>query len=222
MDFFLQGTEDTPTELFVLGTVTEDVFPLPGDVSPASVQRMLEQTPGEKFVIHLNSYGGTTSAAIAIYNILKGSGKTVITINEGFACSAASLIFAAGSKRIMRNNSLLMIHNAWTATTGNSDELRNTADSLDTISAAAAQIYEDNCKLPRKEIDAMLKHETWIPAETALSTGMATQILQAGCTENAGCSSALDAIRRVVMQRRPPAQALRKHQLFDEIFGGFA
>ena len=222
MDFFLPGTESTPAELFVLGDVTEDAFTFPGDISPTSIESVLQKMPGDDLVIHLNSYGGITSAGIAIYNILKGSGKNVTTVNEGFACSAASLIFMAGSERIMRNNALLMIHNAWTCASGNASELRNVADSLETISASTAKIYEDSCNLSCEEISAMLETETWIPADMALSTGMATKVQQAGHTNSAGYSSAFDAIQHAVMQRGAQAQALGERQLFDEIFGGFA
>nr|DAT59354.1 MAG TPA: Putative ATP dependent Clp protease [Caudoviricetes sp.] len=40
-------------------------------------------------------------------------------ICDGFACSAASVIFMAGDERIINEASLLMIHNAWTYANGN-------------------------------------------------------------------------------------------------------
>lgn len=220
MNFFMQGTADTPAELFVFGDVVNDTRPHAADVSPASVQGVLEQMQGDELVIHINSYGGITSAGIAIYNLLRSSGKRVTTINESFACSAASMIFMAGSRRVMRSSSLLMIHNAWTQASGNADELRNTAEVLDAISATAARIYAENSKLTDAELSALLDAEAWITPEMALVNGMATEIAQAENTTGVGYSSAFRAIQRAVMGHETPAS--RKKHLFDEIFGGFA
>ena len=63
--------------------------------------------------VHINSYGGHASEGIAIYNVLRGHKAKVTTICEGFACSAASVVFMAGSVRIMQPASLLMVHHAW-------------------------------------------------------------------------------------------------------------
>ena len=53
----------------------------------------------------------------------------VTTICDGFACSAASVIFMAGDERIINEASLLMIHNAWTYANGNATELRKAAET---------------------------------------------------------------------------------------------
>jgi hypothetical protein len=52
---------------------------------------------------------------------------------DGLAASIASVIAMAGDNIIMPNNSMMMIHNAWTYTAGNSNDLRKLADDLDKV-----------------------------------------------------------------------------------------
>ena len=84
------------------------------DRSAYNIVNELKAVTASNINVHINSYGGDVSEGLAIYNTLRGSGKNVTTICDGFACSAASVVFMAGSKRVMSPASLLMIHNAWT------------------------------------------------------------------------------------------------------------
>jgi ATP-dependent Clp protease protease subunit len=124
--------------------------------------------------------GGLTSEGLAIYNTLKNHSAKIVTMVDGFACSAASLIFMAGDERIMGDASLLMIHNAWMTAQGNAHQLRATAEELDKISEAAANAYASKINISREELDSLLdgaEHDgTWINPEEAVEMGFATSI----------------------------------------------
>ena len=94
------------------------------DVSSYTLSKQLETIEADTIHIYINSYGGEVAEGLAIYNALKRHKAKIITHIYGFACSIASVIFMAGDERIMSNASLLMIHNAWTYTSGNANELR--------------------------------------------------------------------------------------------------
>lgn len=188
--------------LYLLGDIVEDAFWL-GETSPTSLQKQIELSGADNLVVHINSYGGQTSAGMAMYNILKNCGVSVTTVNDGFCCSAASLIFMAGKRRIMRNSSLLMIHNAWVTGTGNADELRALADDLEKISDTAANIYRENIKIDDEQLKALLDAESWIAPQEALDYGFATEI---GGDEqhDAAYSSAFMAIKNAVLREKEP------------------
>ena len=131
-----------------------------------------------KLTVRINSYGGEVSQGLGIYNLLKSFRGEVITINDGFACSAASVIFLAGSKRIMPKSSLLMIHNAWTMAYGDSNEMRKTAEMLEKVTLPSIEIYKQSSNLTENEIKKMLDEETWISADEALAYGFATQVTE--------------------------------------------
>ncbi len=130
--------------------------------------------------VHINSFGGYTNEGIAIYNTLKNSNAKVVTYCDGFACSAASLVFMAGDERIMGNGSMLMIHNAWNQAIGNAEELRQQADELEKISKSASECYLDKVSISEEELQTLLDgtnhNGTWISASEAVDMGFATKI----------------------------------------------
>ena len=109
--------------------------------------------------VHINSYGGEVSEGLAIYNLLKAFPHKVTTINDGFACSSASVVFMAGTERVMNKGSLLLIHNAWTYASGDSNALRKQADDLEKITMPSIAIYTSVTGMDEKSIKKMMDEE---------------------------------------------------------------
>lgn len=146
------------------------------DRSAYNIVKELQAVEVGNINVHINSYGGEVAEGLAIYNTLRTSGKNVTTICDGFACSAASVVFMAGSKRVMSPASLLMIHNAWTFAMGNSEELRKQADDLETITQASVEAYKLGTSISEEEIRELMANETWILPAQAVEWGFATSI----------------------------------------------
>ena len=108
-----QNTETKTADIYIYGDITSWPW-FEGEVSSYTLAKELESLEdAENINIYINSYGGEVAEGLAIYNALKRHKAKVTTVVDGFACSIASVIFAAGDERIMSNTSLLMIHNAW-------------------------------------------------------------------------------------------------------------
>jgi ATP-dependent Clp protease protease subunit len=136
--------------------------------------------------VHINSYGGDVSEGVAIYNALRDSGREVVTVCDGFACSIASVVFMAGSRRIMRPASLLMLHNPlYQNIGGNSKQLRKAADDLDTIAELSKSAYLNGTNIDAETLDAVMDAETWVSPQQALDWGLATEIEDAAAEDNA-------------------------------------
>lgn len=182
------NTDQSTADLYIFGYITSGWSTAfdeawgwdTGDVSGLSIVKELREVSADTINVHINSMGGLTAEGLAIYNTLKNHSAKIVTIVDGFACSAASLIFMAGDERIMGDASLLMIHNAWMTAQGNAHQLRATAEELDKISEAAANAYASKIKISREELDALLdgaEHDgTWISPEEAVEMGFATSI----------------------------------------------
>jgi len=151
------------------------------DVSSYTLAKEIEALPEgiETINVFINSYGGEVAEGLAIYNQLRRHKARVKTYCDGFACSAASVVFMAGDERIMSNASLLMIHNAWLLTAGDSNQLRKDADDLETINAASMQAYMNHVNITEEELKKMMDEETWISATDALEMGFATSVVNA-------------------------------------------
>lgn len=147
------------------------------DVSSYTLSKQIEGLECDVINVYINSYGGEVAEGLAIYNQLKRHKSKVKTICDGFACSAASVIFMAGDERVMSTASLLMIHNAWTYTGGNAKELRKQADDLDVITQASINTYMQEVNITEEELKEMLDNETWISPQEAIEKGFITAIV---------------------------------------------
>jgi hypothetical protein len=115
--------------------------------------------------------------AVNIANALReqqSRGRVVETIVDGLAASAASIIAMAGTRVVMADNALMMIHNPWTVEIGEASVMRKTADTLDTVRGQIVATYQWHSELPDAEIAALMDAETWMNADEALANGFAT------------------------------------------------
>lgn len=165
-------------------TIFGDITSLPwydGDTSAKNIADEINEIPGDvtEIEVWINSNGGEIKEGLAIYNLLKNSGKKITTTCFGFACSIASVIFMAGSQRVMLDGSMLMVHNPWVHAAGNAEYLRKTADTLDKMEESIIGSYRDS-GLTEEELTEMLDAETWLTAEEAFSNGFATKIERHG------------------------------------------
>ena len=180
-------SEDSAT-LYIYGDITSIKW-FENDVCVYDLAKEIGDLNGKALTVRINSYGGEVAEGLAIYNLLKSYEGEVTTICDGFACSAASVVFMAGAKRIMPRSSLLMIHNAWTRAIGDADDLRKAADDIEKITQPSIEIYTSVSNLDADEIKVMMDAETWFDADEALGYGFATEI-----SEEAAMQSIEDGI----------------------------
>lgn len=175
--YYALETEGDHATINIFGDITSWPW-LESDVSSYNLVQELDalQDAGQ-IDVYINSYGGEVAEGLAIYNALKRHKAKVVTHCEGFACSVASVIFMAGDERVMSNTSLLMIHNAWTYTQGNAQELRKEADDLDTITQASKNAYLERINIDETELSAMMDSEKWLDPAECLEKGFATAIV---------------------------------------------
>jgi len=160
--------------LYILGPIA-DMLWWGDEVTPKAVQQALAaKGDADSVHVHLNSYGGSVIAGIAIFNLLRNSGLRVVASVEGIAASAASLILMAGDERHVPENAFVMVHNPWTYAVGESEDLRKTADTLDQIAGALVATYAKRAGLDEDEVKGMLDAETWLNGKEALAKGLAT------------------------------------------------
>lgn len=129
--------------------------------------------------LDINSPGGDVFAGIAMYNMLKQSGKTINVRVLGVAASAASLIAMAGDTIEMPANTFLMVHNPITGVYGNADELRKAADVLDKIGDSITAAYVNKTGMSSAAMKALLAKDTWLTADEAKAKGFATVVTEA-------------------------------------------
>ena len=156
---------------------------LESDVSAYNIKKDIDEIEADEISVYINSYGGEVAEALAIYNALARHKASIHTYVDGFACSAASIIFMAGNMRTMGELSLLMIHNCMSyAGYANSAELRKLAEENDKINQQSIDCYAKVANITKDKIMKMMDAETWITAQEAVDYGFATDI--AGCDDD--------------------------------------
>lgn len=181
-DFVQSGTE---ADITIFGSITSWEW-MDSDMSSYKLSQLIQNLPDTvtNINVHINSYGGEVAEGLAIYNSLKNFKAKITTIVDGFACSAASIIFMAGNERIMNESSLLMIHNALMMTSGNSDQLRKDADDLDVMNDQIVKAYLGKVNILEDDVRRLMKDESWITPEDSVKWGFATSIEEDDDNEN--------------------------------------
>lgn len=166
-------------ELLLYGIIS-DVSWWGDEITPKQFKQDLDALGDiDELRVYINSDGGDVFAGQAIHSMLKRHKARVIVYVDGLAASIASVIAMAGDVVRMPRNAMMMIHNPWTFTWGNAEQLRKVADDLDVIRESIVAAYEDKSGLTRDELIPMLDAETWLTADEAVSKGFADEIEEA-------------------------------------------
>lgn len=182
MDKFLnfKKVNESETELYIYGDIRkkdwiDSWFGTGQDSTDAfSLKDALSAVDTPNLTVRINSYGGSVSEGLAIYSLLsefKGHLKTIV---DGFACSAASVIFMAGQERVVPENGLLMIHNAWSYAEGDANVMKKMAEDLEKITQPSINIYVNKTGLPEEQVKKMMDREEWITSQEAFELGFST------------------------------------------------
>jgi len=130
--------------------------------------------------VEIHSGGGSVFEGYRVFNEMKklsDRGVYVTARINTLAASMGSVIAMAADKVEIASNGKIMIHEASGGAHGDSDTLLRYAELLETISDEIAGIYADKTGIPKDEIRALMKKETWMTAEQAISMGFADEII---------------------------------------------
>lgn len=195
--YYSLETVNNNADLYIFGDIT--AWPWDEkDRDAYGIVKELREVEADTINVHINSYGGDVSEGLAIYNTLKNHKAQIVTICDGFACSAASVIFMAGDIRVINEASLLMIHNPWTRACGNAEKFRKQAEDLDKIAQASINAYMSKVNISEEKLKQLLNDETWLTAQECLDMRFAT-IVKTGENNNGVNQSAFAIIRNKLM-----------------------
>ena len=129
----------------------------------------------ETINLRVQSGGGSIVEGNSIYNALKRHSARIVTHIDSMAASMGSVIAMAGDEVHMAANGLFMIHNPWTGSIGDAEQLRADADLLDKMGNNIRNSY-DRSNLSAEELQAAMDATTYYTAEEALEAGFIDSI----------------------------------------------
>ena len=183
---FWNWTKDAETDDRVLrldGMITDDEWLADIFDSKTAKQFKSELNSGTgDITVWINSEGGDCFAAAQIYNALKEYRGKIRVLIDAVAFSAASVVAMAGDVVEISPVGLIMVHNPFSWTEGDSAEMRAAAHMLDEVKETIINAYELKTKLPRKKLSQMMDDETFLHAQAAAKMSSRRQVMNSLAT----------------------------------------
>jgi ATP-dependent protease ClpP protease subunit len=154
------------------------------DVETKSIQQLnraindLNQ-PGSMYPeiwVHINSCGGLLYDALAAADTIKASTSPIITIVEGMAASAATIISMMGDKRYIRPNSVMLIHQMRCGFYGKKIDVDDEVENIAKLEDKLLDLYVSNTKLRRPDLKKILRKELEYSAIKCVEVGLVDDI----------------------------------------------
>ena len=137
---------------------------------------VLECEPADIF-LHVNSHGGDLFAGLAAMDEIRKSKVPVISIVDGCAASAATLMTIAANKRQINKHAYMLVHQLSSGMWGKYKEMKDEIKNVDSMMKTIRKIYLEYTKIPKKKLNEILDHDLWFDAETCLEYGLVDEII---------------------------------------------
>lgn len=130
---------------------------------------------GDEINVQMNTPGGVISDGVTITNYLINHPASVSVTVMGQAASIGSVIAQAADpgKLHMALGTTQFVHDPITGLMGDADELRAAADTLDKYRDSIISIYQRRVNLSEDEIKNLMRDNTTMTAEEAVTCGFA-------------------------------------------------
>jgi ATP-dependent protease ClpP protease subunit len=130
-----------------------------------------------KIYAHISSYGGSVFAGFSSVDYIKTSKTPVVSVIDGCAASAATIMSVVASHRQMHKNAYMLIHQLSSGFWGKYDEIKDEVENMDNLMKTIKDIYIEHTKIPSKDLDKILKHDFWWDAKKCLTYGLIDEII---------------------------------------------
>jgi len=159
------------------------------DIYASGLRKQFEEADNQEVEIELSSPGGFISEGLTIFNIIRKYNDEVAKVDiimMGLAASMASVIMMSvpKSQRKAYDNTIFMIHNAWSFAIGDYRDMQKQAEFLESVSNHIGKIYSENSKTPLTKIRELMDDETWFFGEEMKEAGFIGKILKSDNDSN--------------------------------------
>ncbi len=149
----------------------------------SDIDQFLADIPADDSEINLaiNCRGGMTDIALAIYDALRASGKTISAEVIGECSSSATLLLlsARADLRKAHPNSSILIHNPYISgfVEGDAKQVGNIADGLKDVQNKFLDIYVDRTGTSREVLQSIMDEGKPMSTEKAKELGFISEII---------------------------------------------
>lgn len=145
----------------------------------AQILFLEKEDPDKDIDIYLNSPGGSVSAGMAIYDVMRHVKCDVATVCVGLAASMATLLLAAGTtgKRYAMPNARVMIHQTSGGSRGTVADTRIYFEEMNRMFETYIRIMAERTGKDPDQIRRDCDRDFWMSAEEAVSYGIVDSLI---------------------------------------------
>jgi len=159
-----------------IGSIIDD------DVSNAFVAQLLflrAQESSKEISIYINSPGGVVTSMMAMYDTMQYIKLPIATYCIGQACSAASILLAAGTKgkRHALSNARIMIHQPHGSTSGQASDIQIQANEILRLREELNKILVKHTGKKKGQVEKDMDRDFFMSAEEAKKYGIIDTVL---------------------------------------------
>ena len=133
-----------------------------------------------KIYLHINSFGGSVFAALSSIDTIINCDYPIVSIIEGAAASAATLMSVVCHERVIRPNAYMLIHQMSSGFWGKMEEIKDEFMNLKKLTKKLKKIYKEYTKLNNKTSDVklndILKRDLWWDSQECMKYGLVDRV----------------------------------------------
>lgn len=171
----------------------QDAFPdsrvilLHGDVTEDLAREFMEGLldlasidPVKEIVVYIDTYGGSPYSMFAMHDMMRHVSCPIYTIGVGKVMSAGVLVLAAGDRRAIMPNAMVMLHQVSSGIHGKTSGMEVELNHLRDIQTRTYSLYSRYTQKPVEEIEKYLadSHDKYLTASQAKEFGIVDEIIE--------------------------------------------
>ncbi len=129
-----------------------------------------------KIFLFINSDGGCVHSALSVVDRILQSEYEIVSIVEGVAASAATIISMVCHHRYIQPNAQMLIHELSSSCWGKFHEMKEEVDNLDKLHKSLVLLYKKYTSLNKRELDKILLHDYMWTAKESKQKGFVDNI----------------------------------------------
>lgn len=128
--------------------------------------------PPPNIYLHINSNGGCLLSAMSTVDTIRSSRVPVVSIVEGSAASAATIISMVCHRRYITANSFMLIHQLSAGMYGKYEEMKDDFTNDTKFMDRLYALYKKYTKMSPKQIKQVLTRDIWWDSDECVKNGL--------------------------------------------------
>lgn len=172
-------------EIYLWGPITEEgMLDLIFEINEATqyiedfdTKSLVETYPKIPLILRINSGGGDLIPTFSVIDKIRNLDYEVVSVVEGVAASAASLLSVSCHRRLITKSSYMLLHQLSGGVAGTYSEIKDNVIWYDMMNDAVEKIYKKRTSMSKDKIKEILSKDSWFNPDQCIELGLVDKII---------------------------------------------